>query len=397
MATGHSTPTVTESEMARLATARAELPAVVAGGYLNTGSKGPLSRRSRDTLVAMVNDELERGRIGAAPTTAAFAGTRLSLARLLGCDPDEVALTHNATEGLNIALWGLDWQPGDELVCATIDRPYIAPAYILHQRRGVQLRATRIGDPGLDPVAELRKVLTPRTRAVLLSHVAWTTGMVLPVRDLAAAAHEVGALLICDGAQSCGMVPTPVYALGVDAYACAGQKWLLGPDGTGALFVRREHLGAIAQTYMGAGSVAGPATAGGDFAPPPTAARYEAATLHPPSVAALGASIDWLADEIGLSLIHARIASLGRYCHDALAAISGVALVTPRDRMAGLVHFTLAGVAPPDLTSAMATQGIQIRHTLDPQANRISTGWYNTEEEIDRAVAAIAALGRRRS
>src|SRR3954466_287995 len=99
---------------------------------------------------------------------------------------------------------------------------------------------TTIGLPDHDPIEELRQALSPRTKAVVLSHVNWATGMVLPIRELADLAHAAGALLICDAAQAAGMVPSNVYDLGVDVYACSGQKWLCGPDGTGALFVRRE-------------------------------------------------------------------------------------------------------------------------------------------------------------
>ena len=236
-------------------------------------------------------------------------------------------------------------------------------------------------------------MLTSRTKAVVLSHVSWATGMILPLRELADLAHSVGALLICDSAQGCGMVPAPVYELGVDAYACSGQKWLCGPDGTGALFVRRDRLAEISQTYMGyAGVQWGMSSTEGFFVPPPTASRYEAATLYPPSVAGLNSSLGWLADEVGWPWIYDRIAELGRYCYDALAAIPGVAMVSPREGKAGLTHFALAGMPPADLTARLAEQRIMIRHTPYPSANRVSTGFYNTEEEIDRLAAAVAAI-----
>jgi L-cysteine/cystine lyase len=127
------------------------------------------------------------------------------------------------------------------------------------------------------------------------------------------------------------MVPAPVYDLGVDAYACSGQKWLCGPDGTGALFVRRDRLAEISQSYIGsAGVQGGMSSHEGYYIPPPAASRYEAATLYPPSVVGLNASLDWLADDIGWEWIYARIAELGRYCYDALAAIPGVTMVSPR-------------------------------------------------------------------
>jgi len=217
--------------------------------------------------------------------------------------------------------------------------------------------------------------------------------MVLPLRELADLAHDAGALLIVDAAQGGGMVPSRVYDLGVDAYAISGQKWLCGPDGTGALFVRRDRLADIHLSYAGYMSIRhGMSDHEGNFVPAPGASRYEAATLYPAGLAGWHAGLRWLADEVGWDWIYRRIAALGAYCYDALAALDGVTLHTPRDEMAGLVHFTLNDVAPADLTVRLAERDILIRHTPTPAANRVSTGFYNTEEEIDRLVAAIREI-----
>ena len=214
--------------------------------------------------------------------------------------------------------------------------------------------------------------------------------MVLPLRELADMAHSVGALLIVDAAQACGMVPSNLYDLGVDAYACSGQKWLCGPDGTGALFVRKDRFADIQQTYMGySGVQSGMSNYEGDFVPPPSANRYEAATLYPPSVRGLVTSLGWIADEVGWDWVYARIAELGRYCYDALAAIPGITMYSPRERMGGLTHFALPGITPADLTAKLVERDILIRYTPNPSANRVATGFYNTEEEIDRLAEAV--------
>ena len=215
--------------------------------------------------------------------------------------------------------------------------------------------------------------------------------MVLPIREIADLAHEVGALLICDAAQSCGMVPSNVHELGVDAYACSGQKWLCGPDGTGALFLRGDLFGEVQPTFVNFSAFAA-CDENGYYVPTASAARYEAVSLYPPAVAGLRASLDWLASDVGWDWIYARIATLGRRCYDAQAAVPGVTLYTPRDRMAGLVHFTLAGVPAPDLTARLGERGIVIRHTPNPAVNRVATGFYNTEEEIDRLAAVLREL-----
>jgi L-cysteine/cystine lyase len=378
----------------RIAAIRAELPVTQRFAYLNTGTNGPLPRRSHEAIVTNSQAELEDGRIGSTAFSRIFQNltdTRAAVAAMLGCDPAEVALTHNTTEGMNIAIMGLDWQRGDEVVTAHAEHPGgLYPLYVLHQRYGVKIRMTDIAMPDRDPVEELRRALTPRTKAVVLSHVSWATGMVLPVRELADLAHRAGALFICDAAQSAGMVPSKVYELGVDAYACSGQKWLCGPDGTGALFVRKDRWGDIRQTYIGYWGVQpGMSDHDGNFVPADSARRFEAATLYPGSLHALRTSLDWIGGQLGWEWVYQRIATLGQYCHDALSALDGVKVITPRDRMAGLVHFSIDGIDPHDLTVKLAEEGILIRDTHYPDANRVSTGFYNTEEEIDRLAQAV--------
>ena len=379
----------------KIAAIRAAMPAVEKCVYLNTGTNGPLPRVAYDALLEGATSDFEAGRVGMAKFEHMFAtmrGVRAGVASLLGCADEEIALTHNTTEGMNIALLGLRWQPGDEVITSSTEHPGgLHPLYVIAHRYGVKLRMTRIGAPDVDPVEELRSRLTTRTRAVMLSHVSWTSGMVLPMRALSDLAHAAGALMICDAAQSGGMVPANVYELGVDAYACSGQKWLCGPDGTGALFVRRDRLGDIHQTYAGY-----PAFAASDhdgyFVPTPSAQRYEAATIYPPSVAALRASLNWIEASVGWEWAHQRIARLGRLCYDTLAALPGVSMYSPEDNMAGLVHFSVDGIAPADVTARLAEGGVMIRHTPFPQVNRVSTGFYNSEEDIDRLARAITGL-----
>ncbi|HKD76186.1 MAG TPA: aminotransferase class V-fold PLP-dependent enzyme, partial [Ktedonobacterales bacterium] len=230
-----------QHDEAKIVAIRAELPAAQAFAYLNTGTNGPFPRRSYETLVEYARAELETGRIGKHVFERLIKTrneTRDALAVVLGCDANDIALTHNTTEGVNIALMGLDWRPGDEVITASTEHPGVLyPVALLRQRYGVRIRMTDIGQNGHDPVAVLRSALSSRTRAVVLSHVSWASGMVLPMREIADETHRAGAVLICDAAQACGMVPSQVNDLGVDAYACSGQKWLCGPDGTGALFV----------------------------------------------------------------------------------------------------------------------------------------------------------------
>lgn len=389
--------TPTSQDADKIAAIRAELPAVQRFTYLNAGTNGPLPRRSVAALTQQAQAELEEGRINPATwerITASLNDTRAAVARLLGCGPEEIALTHNTTEGLNIALMGIDWRPGDELITASSEHEGgLNPSALIKQRYGATVHLTEIGLRGCDPLETLEKLIGPRTKAIVLSHVSWSSGAVLPLKEIAELAHGAGALVICDAAQSCGMVPSKVYDLGVDAYACSGQKWLLGPDGTGALFVRKDRLDQIKQTYIGYSGLTGRMTHDDAvFTPSEGARRYEAVSFYHPALKAFHAGLTWIADDIGWEWAYRRIHELGQYCYDALARIDGVSMYLPKHAIAGLVHFTAAGVAPADLTAKLAAEDILIRHTPDPQLNRVSTGFYNNEADIDRLAASIARI-----
>ena len=384
---------------AKLDAIRDELPAVRRGAFLNTGSFGPQPRRAHVTLAASDAADVEQGRMGHKVFERMLesrALTRSAFAALVGCDPADLALTHCTTEGINVAVMGLDWQPGDRLITAKAEHPAeLNPAAVLKQRRGVEVVTTDIGLPGVDPVAALVAALDEGgARAVLLSHVCWTTGLVMPVRELAGAAHAAGAVLIIDSAQGVGEVPVSVNALDVDAYACSGQKWLCGPSGTGALYIRPDRREDFRLTFAGYG--AGKAARDlSTFEVTPHAGRFEAITLHGPSLDALRVGLEWLqGDEVGLQWAHDRIAALGRRCHDALSGLPGVTPLAPADGIAGLVSFTVAGMEPEQVTVALEDKGFFIRHVEFPEANRISTGFYNTEDEIDAVAQAIGELAR---
>lgn len=376
---------------------RAAMPIVTRSVYLNTGTNGPLPRRAYNAILDYARVEFESGRIGQPAFdryTNALNRAREAIAELLGCDAAEIALTHNTTEGMNIALLGLDWRAGDELITANSEHEGgLNPAAILKARYGVNVVYTDIGLCNCDPIFSLRRALSPRTKAVVLSHASWSTGAILPLREMCELAHRVGALVICDAAQACGMIPSRVYDLGVDAYAISGQKWLCGPDSTGALYLRRELLPKIQNTFSGYWSLKQRVTRADveiEFAE--TAQRYQYAAHYIPAVHAFAETLKWLRDEIGWDWIYRRIHELGQYAYDALSQINGMNLYLPRDQIAGLLHFTVDGIAPADLTAKLFEENILIRHTPEPALNRIATGFYNTEEEIERLVNGIQTL-----
>lgn len=385
------------------------MPAVRRAIYLNAGTAGPLPEAALEAMRASALGEWEGGRI-----TPDFHAERLRLreelrgevARLVGADPDEIALTRSTTDGINIALWGLPWRAGDEVITTGVEHPgLLLPLYVLRQRLGVRLRVVDPGPLGdarrLEPgegeeaaegcfFAALEEAWTPRSRLLALSHVSYATGARFPLERLVAWARRHHLWILVDGAQSAGPLPLDLPASGVDLYAFPGQKWLCGPEGTGALYVRRELLGEIEPTFAGY-ATARRHDATGYFLPQEGARRFEVGTTHGPAEAGWLASLRWLGREVGWDALRARATQLVERAAASLSAIPGLQLLTPPWR-AGLLSFVLDGVEPASAVAPLKERGIWLRHIPDPPCLRIAVGFYNTEEEIDRLASELKGL-----
>ncbi|MGK2850364.1 MAG: aminotransferase class V-fold PLP-dependent enzyme [Candidatus Limnocylindrales bacterium] len=390
-------PPVTD-DAERLAAVRAVLPALAAGIYLNSGTSGPLPAETGAVLTQMADYELDVGRghtDGFMDFLDRMAEARASIAALLTADIDDIGLTHGATDGMNIGLFGIDWAPGDRAVTTRMEHPGgSGPLVVLRERRGVDVEFLDIGHGGdHDQVlAAFDAAIDERTRAVVISHVLWSTGAVMPVRAIADLAHDRGALVIVDGAQSAGAIPIDLAATGADVYAIPGQKWLMGPEGTGAVAVPAAVRPRIAPTYAGHYTFER-LTADGDAAPWSTARKYEGTGFHRPSVVGLARSVGWLSMFVGLDWIYERGARLAGWAHDRLSAIRGVEVVTPRAHMATLVTFKVAGWTPDELKAELGARVFAVTRTL-PLVNglRISVGFFNSEDELERFCAAVELL-----
>jgi L-cysteine/cystine lyase len=228
----------------------------------------------------------------------------------------------------------------------------------------------------------------------VVSHVLWTTGAVLPVQRLAAIARDAGSVSIIDGAQSVGTIRVAPDELGVDACAFPAQKWLLGPEGMGALWVRRAHADAVIPVASGLLSYAAfqPVDGGTRH---PGARRFEATGFHHPSVVGFARACGWLAMYVGLPWALERAARLAVATADRLGAVPGVTVLTPRDRMATLVTFRIAGWTPGLAMEELGARVFAILCDLPVlDALRISVGFWNTDDELERFVDAVALLAR---
>jgi len=327
--------------------------------------------------------------------------TRRAVQELLGLpgDPGRLAFSCNATTAINTALMGL-LQRGDVLVVTQYDHnSVLRPAAYLASRLGVEVRmlaGTPEGDidyQGAEASLEGARLLTVNSASNVL-------GNRLPLADLAARAHAAGALVLLDVAQGAGHIPMRCMEEGADLVAFTGHKGMLGPQGTGGLWVRE---GVDVEPLVRGG-------AGGDSRlrtmPEAMPDRLEAGTMNAPGLAGLEAGLAEVLSR-GVSAIHAEEARLKVRLRDGLASTRGVHVLSPpAPDGVGIVTFQIHGLAPGEVARRLESDhGVQGRaglhcapecHRLlgshDTGAVRLSVGWASTEEDVDRAVEGVAVL-----
>ena len=378
---------------------RAQLPAVHAKAYLNTGTNGPLPRVAAEAMAEMARAEFEEGRIsmsGWEPKLALRPETRDALAAAFNVPASEIALTELTTEGMNIMIHGIDWQRGDEAIITNLEHPGgQLPLYVVARRHGVRLKLADLGIGDGDVPGKIERLITRRTRALVISHLAWNTGAVLPLKEIVETCRRHGVLVLVDAAQSAGSMDPKLHENDPDGYAMPGQKWMCGPEGTGSLWISESRLSWFEQTYVNYFSAMGGLdTAGGYFTPTPGAARFDRVATYYPLLAGQKAATEWLVKDVGLDWAYARIKQLGELAHDTLSNIDGVNVITPKAQMAGLVTFNLDGMEPDAVVKALDERGFILRTLPYPASVRLSTGFYNTEEELTNLGAAIEEIRR---
>jgi len=364
-----------------VAALRAQFPVLERVAYLNTGSVGPLARAAVEAAEADLQLQLEAGRGGRAHFEHAHAlaeRLRVRIARVLGCDAWEVALTGATTDGVNAVLAGLDLQPGDEIVTSDEEHPgLLAPLALARERDGVELRVV--------PFDAIADAVSAQTRLVACSHVSWISGRIVDVEALAAAPAPV----LLDGAQGLGALPVDVRALGCEYYAASGQKWLCGPVGSGYLYVRENAIDGLRPAWPGYGTLS-------DTLRPldlpllDGAARFDTGFAPSQRSSWSLAALDVLEDA-GLDALQRRAAALAA---DLAAKLMAAGLVVAPGRETNPAASTLVSwetVDPAAEASGLLAAGMLVRDLPGTPYVRASVGGWTGDDEIERLVAAATS------
>lgn len=348
--------------------------------YLNTGSLGPSPRQIVD-VVASAMHELESNPVinnwGALGQK--MEAVRGKVADFIGAEAEEIILTRNTTEGINLIGSCLELEPGDEILTSHHEHGGGENGlFYLAETRGAVVKKIDPPLPARSPleiVEQVKAGLTRRTKVVMLSHVSTITGLRMPFAEIAAITRPRGILLIADGAQAPGQIQVDVAALGVDAYVSSGHKWLLGPKETGFLYLRRGVQKRIQPAFTRGSYKAYSAASG---------------TRNVATIIGLGEALDWHRT-IGVEEIEQRCLGLARYCREKVQALKGLEIISPvdPDLATGIVSAKLLEANNREVFSALKEKNVIVKVLPRYNALRFSLHLFNTEADVDRMVDAL--------
>jgi cysteine desulfurase/selenocysteine lyase len=366
---------------------RAQMPVAAKWAYFDHAAVAPITLAASMAIRKWHDQTLHEGDTCWPEWSRLSEATRDSAARLIGAERDEIALVPNTTWGIGLVAEGLDWRSGDNVVTLADEFPSNAYPWLNLATRGVETRRVPT-DNGRLNVDDLAAACDARTRIVSVSWVGYAVGYRHEVDRIVEIAHDRGALMLLDAIQGVGALPFDVRKTPVDFLSADGHKWMLGPEGAGMAYIRREHLDKLRPLGVGWHSVKHATDYTRielDFKA--SASRYEGGSQNMVGMIGFGASVDVLL-ELGSEAVAAAILDITDVACERLSAI-GANVVSDRrpEHRSGIVAFELAGRDPLAVKKHCLTRGV----VLSCRAGRlrIAPHAYNNEEDVDRLIEAL--------
>ena len=387
-------------------------PALQSKTYFNYGGQGPLPTPALEAITASWTRIQELGPFTAEiwPFIAAEVNaTRRKLADWCGVPPHRLALTENVTSGCVLPLWGLPFTRGDRMLIGDCEHPGVVAACVELARREqlsidvlpVKHLRGDLASTDRGVIDALQTALTPRTRLVVLSHLLWNTGQVMPIPAVAdaLAQHPQHPFLLVDAAQSFGQIPVAAAAAAADIYGFTGHKWACGPEGLGGVALSERVLEDAQPTLIGWRSLRDETKADLSSDDPfhHDSRRFEVATSCVPLLAGLRTSMELLESTGDAASRLDAIQSLSGSLWRQLQALDGVEPLLTVPPSSGLVSFQLTnGPSPSDVVKQLGSQGLWIRDLADPSCLRACTHLCCTSEELEALTQAIGTISTQR-
>ena len=379
---------------------REQIPVCQRMVYVNSGWSGPSPVSVVEAIKARLDYEMDQG-----PTTPEVQESgreildqaRLAVANLLNATPGEICLTKNTTDGINIVINGLTWSRGDEIITCSLEHSSVlVPSYFQQWRHDAVVKvvplASNEGHAAI--LAKIESAITNRTRLVFLSHIQYSTGLRMPVEEIRRMTKDRGIMLLLDGAQTAGHIALDMREIDCDFYAIPGQKWLLGSEGIGALFIRQDMISQVQPVHVAGRSVQ-PHEGPEDMEPETTSIdKFKGSSTSTALQAGLLEAIRFVQEE-GMQEIEERDLDLASQLKQSLGETPGVKVLSPVERgvSSGLVSFAIDGVEPKDAVTRLWEQHrIVARPVGFPPGIRVSLHFFNTEEEVGQVVEAVRRM-----
>ena len=362
---------------------RDQLPVTGRLIYLNHAAVAPLCRPAAEAMQALAQDVLEYGSLHYGQWVDVYEGLRVAAARLIGAGRDEIALVKNTSEGIATVAMGLDWRPGDRVVAFREEFPANLYPWRKLEAKGVRVDVLSVYDP-LDRINEA----TRGARLLAISFVQYISGFRANLQAIGEICRRHDCFFLVDAIQGLGAFPLDVNECHIDSLAADGHKWMLGPEGCGILYVRKDRLDSIEPAEFGWTNVARfNDYASEDLALRPDAGRYECGTLNTIGCFGLKASIEFLL-EVGVEQVAAAVQTLGDQLARGVAG-KGYELACERtpDNGAGIVSFRRAGVDPRVVAKRLMDAGVLAASRRG--WIRAAPHFYISPEEIDRALDVL--------
>ncbi len=371
---------------------RQQFPLMPEKHYMNTGGLGASPYMVIDAVKGKM-DELEKiSETG--HSEELWKAIKANIGKLLGCDADEIALTRNTTEGINIIANGLPLKSGDEMITSTQEHVANQVTWLaLQRRKGIVIKTfIPSSESNQENIDKIEKLITKKTRLISIPHSVTTTGLVMPIKELSRIVRAKNIWFFVDGAQTLGMFPFNLHDLGCDAWAASGHKWLMGPKETGVLYVRKEMLDTIQATNIGAYSDETYDFEAGTFKFVPSAQRYEYGTVSIPLRVGLNAAFEFV-ERIGIENMWKRDQALSTRLFNGLREIPNVKVLSPADSSlrGAMITFTHNQIPHLEIQTHLNKFNLRTRSVTEGglAALRISTHIYNNFEEVEMIIEGV--------
>ena len=382
---------------------RQQFPGLANKAYFNFGGQGILPRTAMEAILDTYHYIEQVGPFGLkinAWLQQKTAQTKEAIASLLAVTPETITLTENVTVGCNIALWGIEWEPGEQILLTDTEHPgIIAAVKELARREGLEIATCPILatlNQG-DPVSVIRDHLQSNTRLVVLSHILWNTGQVLPLKEIVEVCHNFPhsnkpVQVLVDAAQSVGSLPLNLRESEVDFYAFTGHKWLCGPSGVGGLYINPAAFTHLHPTFIGWRGI-NIDTQGNVKSPTDDGSRFEVASSAYPLFQGLKEAIATHDQWDSVQKRYQKICQLSSYLWAELNQMDGVQCLKNSPPEAGLVSFQLTrDISADAMVKRLERRGFLLRTLAHPYCVRACVHYFTLESEIEQLLVAIKEI-----